>query len=218
VDLKIDHLDQASNHFTRIDQRAISSDVDKIINVARVYCETLLAYDIRPTLKHFPGLGRVAQETHFVSGTLECDRKYLEQNDWRPFREISTQTSPFIMLGHVRVPSIDPRFPASLSSAIITDIIRKDWRYDGILITDDFNMGAVAGRREGIGNAAVRAVNAGADLILLSYDGSQYYPVMYAMINAYRKGRLNLKVLNQSRRRICMHRPKRVGKAAITDL
>lgn len=212
VDLKIDHLDQAANHFTRIDRRAISSDVDKIINIARVYCETLLAHGIWPTLKHFPGLGHVTQETHFVPGTLEYDRTYLEQNDWRPFREIGTQISLFIMLGHVRIPSIDPCLPASLSSVIITDIIRKDWGYDGVLITDDLNMGAIAGRREGIGNAAVRAVNAGADLILLSYDGSQYYPVMYAMINAYRKGRLNLEVLNQSRRRICKHRPIGVGK------
>ena len=214
VDLKVDHLKQASNHLTRIDQRAISSDINKIINVAQIYCDTLLEHGIRPTLKHFPGLGNVTQETHFTIGTLEYDRKYLEQNDWRPFRKISTQASPFIMLGHVRVPSIDPCFPASLSSAIITDIIRKDWRYDGVLITDDFNMGAIAGRSEGIGNAAVKAVNAGADLILLSYDGSQYYPAMYAVIKAYRKGRLNLKVLNQSKQRLFIHRSAIVGQPA----
>ena len=218
VDLKVDHLKQASNHLTRIDQRAISSDIDKIITIAQVYCDTLLDHGIRPTLKHFPGLGKVTQETHLTAGTLDYDRKYLEQNDWRPFREVSLQTSSFIMLGHVRIPSIDPRFLASLSSAIITDIIRKEWKHDGVLITDDFNMGAIAGQSGGIGAAAVRAVNAGVDLILLSYDGSQYYPAMYAMIKAYRKGRLNLNMLNKSRQRLLTHRPKRVGPPVDADL
>jgi beta-N-acetylhexosaminidase len=111
------------------------------------------------------------------------------------------------MLGHVRVMAVDPNLPASLSPKIITDIIRKEWKFDGVLITDDFNMGAISQRKEGIGKSAVRAVNAGADLVLLSYDGSQYYHAMYEMIRAYYKGELDQTALNHSNQRLLAFAP-----------
>ncbi len=202
VDLKTARPGHKFNVRSRIDQRAISGDADTVTQVAGIYCSTLLEYGVRPTLKHFPGLGSVAEDTHFRTGTLGAGKKFLEQNDWRPFKEIIARTDPFIMLGHVRVPAVDPVYPASLSSAIINDVIRNDWKFDGVLITDDFNMRAVSGRKEGIGKSAVMAVNAGADLILLSYDGSQYYPVMYEMIKAYRNGMLDETVLKRSDERL----------------
>ena len=202
VDLKTARPGHKFNVRSRIDQRAISDDADTVTQVAGIYCSTLLEYGVRPTLKHFPGLGSVAEDTHFRTGTLGAGRQFLEQNDWRPFKEIIARTNPFIMLGHVCVPAVDPVYPASLSSAIINEVIRNDWKFDGVLITDDFNMRAVSGRKEGIGKSAVRAVNAGADLILLSYDGSQYYPVMYEMIKAYRNGMLDEAVLKRSDERL----------------
>ena len=182
VDLKTDRLSHKLNIHSRIDQRAISADARTVTQVAGIYCKALLDHGVRPTLKHFPGLGSVSEETHFTPGTLDGSRDFLERNDWLPFREIVARTDPFIMLGHVRVPAVDPALPASLSPKIITDIIRNEWKFDGVLITDDLNMGAIAGRPEGIGKSAVRALNAGADLILLSYDGRQYYNVMYELI------------------------------------
>lgn len=202
VDLKVDRLCHKLNLRSRIDQRAISNDVYTVTQVAGIYCATLLEYGVRPTLKHFPGLGNVTEETHFSQGTLGSSKKYLEQNDWRPFRAIINRTDPFIMLGHVRVSAVDPDYPASLSWKIITGVIRNDWNFNGILITDDFNMGAVSKRKEGIGKSAVRAVNAGADLILLSYDGSRYYPVMYEMIKAYQNGSLDETILEKSDERL----------------
>lgn len=202
VDIKTAELHHQFNRQSRIDLRAISADADIVTQVGEVYCNTLLGLGIRPTLKHFPGLGNVTEETHFTTGTLLKTREYLEQNEWRPFREISQAVSPFIMLGHVRVPAIDPDYPVSLSSKVISGLLRSEWGFDGVLITDDFNMGAIAGRKEGIGRSAVRALNAGADLILLSYDGDQYYEAMYELLKAYRNGQLDLAQLDRSKRRL----------------
>jgi len=207
VDLKTDRLSHKRNIHSRIDQRAISADTGTVTDVAVIYCITLLDHGVRPTLKHFPGLGSVSEDTHINPGTLSDSKDFLERNDWRPFRQIAARTDPFIMLGHVCVPAVDPHLPASLSKRMITDIIRTDWRFDGILITDDLNMGAIAGRKEGIGEAAVRALNAGADLILLSYDGSQFYNAMYEMIRAHEKGLLDLTILNKSNQRLLAVRP-----------
>jgi beta-N-acetylhexosaminidase len=207
VDLKTDRLSHKRNVYSRIDQRAISADIGIVADVAGIYCSTLLDHGVRPTLKHFPGLGSVAEDTHFNPGRLVGSKDFLERNDWRPFREIIARTDPFVMLGHVRVMAVDPNLPASLSPKIITDIIRKEWKFDGVLITDDFNMGAISQRKEGIGKSAVRAVNAGADLVLLSYDGSQYYHAMYEMIRAYYKGELDQTALNHSNQRLLAFAP-----------
>lgn len=207
VDLKTDRLSHKLNIHSRIDQRAISANVRTVTEVAGIYCEALLDHGVRPTLKHFPGLGGVSEDTHFSPGTLYGSKDSLERNDWLPFREIVARTDPFIMLGHVRVPAIDPSLPASLSPKLITDIIRNEWKFDGVLITDDLNMGAIAGRPEGIGKSAVRALNAGADLILLSYDGSQYYNAMYEMIKADQKGGLDRTALKKSSNRLLAFSP-----------
>ncbi len=210
VDLKTNGYKHYLNFYTRLDKRAISENVNRVVDVADVYCETLTEYGVRPTLKHFPGLGGVTEDTHWKEGILNFSREYLEKNDWRPFREVGLKTKSFIMLGHVSLPSIDADLPVSLSSKVISGVIRKGWAFDGVLITDDFNMGAIAERREGIAGSAVRALNAGVDLILLSYDGSQYYPAMYALLKAYRRGEINAEMLEQSRHRLSTFRPKDV--------
>ena len=207
VDLKTDRLRHKLNAHSRIDQRAISANVRTVTEVAGIYCETFLDHGVRPTLKHFPGLGSVSEDTHFRPGTLDGSKDHLERNDWLPFREIAARTDPFIMLGHVRVPAIDPSLPASLSPKMITDMIRNEWKFDGVLITDDLNMGAIARRPEGIGKSAVRALNAGADLILLSYDGRQYYNAMYELIKADQKGGLDRAALKKSSQRLQAFRP-----------
>jgi beta-N-acetylhexosaminidase len=99
-----------------------------------------------------------------------------------------------MMLAHVRLPDIDPQLPASLSRALVQGILRKKggdgWNYQGILITDDLNMGAVY--NEGIGRAAAAALDAGVDLVLVSYDHDQYYPALYAAADAWRKGGIDI--------------------------
>ncbi|KAB2841111.1 hypothetical protein F9K50_04590, partial [bacterium] len=136
------------------------------------------------TLKHFPGLGQVAVDTHLSEGRLEIPRDALEAADWLPFRATLGATRAFLMLGHVRVPELDPELPASLSPAIVRDLIRGSWGHEGIVITDDFTMGPIQGRPGGVGPAARQALEAGVDLILISYDPELYYEAMAFLLKS----------------------------------
>jgi beta-N-acetylhexosaminidase len=115
---------------------------------------------------------------------------------------VMANDSAFTMLGHARLTRIDPDRPASLSRAVVHGLLREGWKHDGVLITDDFSMGAVTLSREGAAGGAVAALNAGIDLVLVSYDPDQYYPIMYALLAAERAGQLNGETLRLSDQRL----------------
>ena len=85
---------------------------------------------------------------------------------------------------------------------MIAGMLRGEWKYDGVLITDNFSMAAVYRSSEGIDNGSIQALNAGVDLILISWDPDQYYPVMYALLKADKQGRLDREVLQRSDQRL----------------
>ena len=190
-----------NDRFTRIYQRAISNDPEVVAAAAGAYCDGLREAGIHCTLKHFPGLGRVFADTHLGGANLDTAPSELERADWVPFRSLMLRADSFTMLGHVTLSTLDPAHPASFSVAVVS-LLRRDWHYDGPLITDDFGMGAVYRSRQGIGEASVAALNAGVDLILVSFDTDQYYGVMHALLAADRDGRLQAEALRRSDERL----------------
>jgi beta-N-acetylhexosaminidase len=128
----------------------------------------------------------------------------LTNTDWLPFHALMCDNRAFIMLGHVRLTALDKERPVSMSPAVIAGLLRRDWKYDGVLITDNFSMAAVYRSSEGIVNGSIQALNAGVDLILISWDTDQYYPVMYALLKADRQGRLDREALKRSEQRLEM--------------
>jgi beta-N-acetylhexosaminidase len=194
-------LVNATDRFTRIYQRAISNDPDVVTAAAGAYCDGLSEAGVRCTLKHFPGLGRVVADTHLGGADLDVAPGELARTDWVPFRNLMPRTASFTMLSHVTVTALDRTHPASFSAPVVK-LLRRDWHYDGPLITDDFSMGAVYRSRQGLAEAGVAALNAGVDLILVSYDTDQYYMVMHALLAADRDGRLPPEVLRQSDERL----------------
>jgi beta-N-acetylhexosaminidase len=155
-----------------------------------------------PTVKHFPGLGRVREDTHHFQAELDVSLQELQRQDWLPFREVITHSHAFMMLGHVSLPEVDPENPASYSHKVVQGIIRNQWNHEGVLITDDFTMGSIYRDKHGIGNAAVSALNAGVDLVLVSYDGEKYYETMYAVIRADNNQQLDNVLLQKSKKRL----------------
>ncbi len=99
---------------TRLFWRAIDSDPYIVAKVAGWYCDTLTKFNIICTLKHFPGLGRVARDTHVASGDIMASQTQLELSDWLPFRRVMTEPGVATMIGHVRVDAIDKTTPAFL--------------------------------------------------------------------------------------------------------
>lgn len=190
------------DRLSRISQRAISSDPAVVSETAALYCETLALTGVHCTLKHFPGLGRVYGDTHVVGAELNVPARELDASDWLPFRALMKDSAAFTMLGHARLVQIDPDRPASLSQAVVHDLLRESWKHEGVLITDDFSMGAVTLSNEGASGGAVAALNAGVDLVLVSYDPDQYYPIMQALLAAERAGGLSGKMLEASDARL----------------
>lgn len=184
---------------TLIRRRAIAADPVLVNRVIGSYGAALMAQGVRPTLKHFPGLGPVMSDTHHFPARLEKPVELLAASDWQPFRG-AAQSGAAIMLAHVVLPEIDPALPASLSKAVVQGVLRRGWGYQGLLLTDDLTMGAVY--RLGIGNATVAALDAGVDMLLISYDPDQYYRAMHGAADALRRGTLDPAQLAASRRRI----------------
>ncbi len=195
-------LDYPNDRYTRVSERAISRDPAVVTQVAAWYCAALEEAGVRCTLKHFPGLGRVLEDTHLDHGNLTASVAELANTDWLPFRALMSRTKAITMLGHVRLTAVDRDHPASISRQVISGILRNDWKYDGILITDDFSMRAIYHSGPGIETGAVAALNAGADLILISWDPAQFYHVMYALLKAEQGGRLDREILLRSDERL----------------
>jgi beta-N-acetylhexosaminidase len=190
------------DRLTRISTRAISTDPQIVAEVAEDYCAQLSHHGVRCTLKHFPGLGRVVADTHLESADLALPPGELASTDWLPFRSLMRRPDIIVMLGHARLTAVDSTRPVSFSQPVVHGLLRTDWGYDGLLMTDDFSMGAVTRSPEGIGGGSVEALNAGVDLILVSYDPDQFYLVMHALIRAARAGVLRTDALDQSDQRL----------------
>jgi beta-N-acetylhexosaminidase len=195
------NLVNPNDRYTRIRDRAISGDPLIVADVARHYCLGLLEAEVRCTLKHFPGLGAVFEDTHFEAGHLRVPIDELERGDWIPFRSL-VGGGAFTMLSHARLAALDAERPVSFSETIVSGLLRGSWGQEGVLVTDDFSMGAVYASKAGIAAAGVAALNAGVDLILVSYDPAQYFTIMNALIAADRDGGLAPAALARSARRL----------------
>ncbi|MGI9335235.1 MAG: glycoside hydrolase family 3 N-terminal domain-containing protein [Gammaproteobacteria bacterium] len=196
VDLLPAGPDNPLDFHSRIKQRAISADPQLTARVALAYARGLEKHGVRATLKHFPGLGRVKTDTHHFSATLETPVAELEAHDWVAFKDVARRSNALIMLSHVVLEDVDDVNPVSFSRKSISSVIRGSWKHDGILITDDLTMGAAYGR--GLCTATVKALNAGVDLLLISYDYDKYYESMYCAAQALEQGRLTHRRFDRS--------------------
>ncbi len=201
VDLKLNPKNRNDGE-TRLRLRAIDADPYLVSKVAGWYCDVLAASNIMCTLKHFPGLGRVTRDTHVATAEISATEGTLELNDWVPFRRVMAKPNAVTMLGHVRIGVLDNATPASFSAAVINTLIRGTWAHDGLLVTDDFSMGAVTRSKEGVGGAAVKSLNAGTDFVLVSYIEKHFDAMMSAVLSADAAGELDGKALEVSRARI----------------
>ena len=179
-----------------INRRAISADPAVTTDIAAAYLRGLEAAGVTGTVKHFPGLGRVREDTHHFRARLETPIAELEASDWIPFRQTLARTGAYLMVGHVAVSAIDPARAASHSAAVINDVIRGKWGYEGLVMTDDLVMGPIY--QYGICAATVEALNAGVDLLLVAYDGLQFYRIYDCARSASAKGAIDQIAMEKS--------------------
>lgn len=169
----------ASDGTTRIAARAIGQDEGVIAGMAAQACRVMAGAGVQCTLKHFPGIGGAGGDTHL--GRVRIPG--LDARDLLPFREVIRTASPWIMVSHVTVDAIDPHRPASASAPVLA-VLRDQWGFDGLVITDDVSMRSFA---PDLRNHAVAAIRAGVDVLLVSYDTDLVYDVMEALLEARRR-------------------------------
>jgi beta-N-acetylhexosaminidase len=191
---------QNLDFYTRLSTRSISANPETVSRIAAGFSQGLLEAGVTPTAKHFPGLGRVAADTHLFGATLRTDPAVLAETDWVPFRAVLALPGEAVMLSHVALQMLDADVPASQSRRIVQTLLRETWHFDGIAITDDFTMGAV--EQVGLCRAVEGALNAGIDLILVSWDTDKAYPALRCALQAEADGRLDHTMMRQSARRL----------------
>lgn len=185
---------------TLIGYRAISDDPAIVAGIARSYVHGLEASGVDAAVKHFPGLGRVRADTHHFSANLDTPVAELEASDWRPFRDVLAGSKAQLMIGHVTLTAVDPDRAASHSRLVVDGIIRKKWNYQGVVMTDDLVMGAIY--QHNVCTAVVEALNAGVDLLLVAFDGTQFYRIFTCASDAFAQGKLDAATLRESEVRL----------------
>ncbi len=196
VDLRTAAVATGSQDATRTGQRAIAADPETTTQIALAYAKGLQDAGITPTLKHFPGLGPVEADTHRAAAVLTEGRAELEARDWIPFRTILGQSHAALMVAHVTTTAIDPTRPASQSRLVVQDLLRHDWGFSGLVITDDLAMGAV--RQTGLCEAVVGALNGGVDYLLVARGGHVVFAALRCALNALQNGALDPQMLDAS--------------------
>src|SRR6266446_3106103 len=144
-----------------IGDRAYGSEPERVARLGRAVCEGVLAGGVLPIIKHIPGHGRALVDSHRVLPRVAAAGALLTTSDFAPFRALSAM--PWAMTAHIVFEALDAAAPATFSQRLIDDIIRGDIGFDGVLISDDISMGALAG---GLGDRTRRALAAGCDLAL----------------------------------------------------
>jgi beta-N-acetylhexosaminidase len=158
-------LDLNNNpHNPVIAERSFGAEPKRAAELAMSWMAGSHAEGVACCVKHFPGHGDTNVDSHRDLPTVNKPVEELNRLELAPFR-IASGAAPAMMTAHIVYPTLDPENPATMSRRILNDLLREEWKYKGIIITDGMDMHAIAGRY-GVGNAAVRALTAGADMVM----------------------------------------------------
>lgn len=186
--------------------RSFSTNPDEVVRyasaVGKAYEEAGLWY----SYKHFPGIGKTDVDLHADTSVVPVSKETLLNEDTKVFVDLIKQSEPntyAIMVSHAMYPQIDPDHPSSLSKAIITDWLRKDMGYNGVVVTDDMDMGALA-KHYTFGDMAVQSILAGSDILLVCHEYEHMQEAYNGLMKAVKDGRISKERLDESVKRILL--------------
>ena len=186
--------------------RSFSTNPDDVVRyasaVGKAYDEAGLWY----SYKHFPGIGKTDVDLHADTSVVPVSKETLLNEDTKVFVDLIKQSKPntyAIMVSHAMYPQIDADHPSSLSKAIITDWLRKDMGYNGVVVTDDMDMGALA-KHYTFGDMAVQSILAGSDILLVCHEYEHMQEAYNGLMKAVKDGRISKERLDESVKRILL--------------
>lgn len=162
-------LDIRASDADFIGSRAFDTTPHGVAELAILTAQALAKEGIVATGKHFPGHGDTIVDSHVGLPTKLHTQTQLENRELIPFKALISAGIPTLMTAHIRYPSIDPEFPATLSHAILTQLLRNQLGFTGVCVSDDLEMGAVE-QGYTTGDAIVQAALAGCDMFIISKD------------------------------------------------
>ena len=191
---------------TVIGQRAFSADARTVAGLGPAAARRMMDQDVIPAVKHFPGHGDTAVDSHVGLPVVDKSPEELEETELIPFRAAIQSAGtdgqvPAVMVAHILLTQLDPERPASLSPAVVTGLLREELGFAGAVLTDDLTMGAVT-QSYGLGEAAVLAVEAGCDILLVCHGQDSVPAVRTALLEAAASGRITAERLDESVYRI----------------
>ena len=181
-------------------ERAFGPDPGWVSEQGRVVIEHLQAENIMAVAKHFPGIGRTVLDSHFELPDLDIDVDAMQGFDLFPFKTAISHDVAGIMLSHIRYTRIDPDWPASLSKTIADDLLRKQMGYDGVVMTDDLDMGAIA-KHYDLNTAIRQILSADIDMTLICHAGPDIENAFREILDVQRRSQsLKAKGMNSLER------------------
>lgn len=190
-----------SNSF--ISNRVFGSEPEDVTELSLAYAKGLASAGMIPTAKHFPGHGGMVNDSHLKAAKKMATLEELEQRDLMPFMQYAGAKYPkAMMMAHLALPNVDATgLPATYSQKIIQEILRNKYGYNGLVLTDDLEMGG-ASISDDLGERAIRAFLAGNDMLMLAGHPRNQKLAFEAMMTAVKSGRISEERLNESVARI----------------
>jgi beta-N-acetylhexosaminidase len=183
--------------------RSFGDDPDAVAGLGAAMIRGLQGAGVAATVKHFPGLGEVKQDTHHALGVVDADGDALSSGPLAPFRAGIGVGARLVMSAHVAVPALtgDPTLPATLSEVVLDRLLRSELGFDGVTISDALDMRALA---QGAAQPAViiAAVNAGVDLLLCSADRGALRRIEETLVDAASRGLFEARELQAASDRV----------------
>jgi len=189
--------------------RCFGNRTADVSEAGRYYIKSLQKHSVAAVAKHFPGIGMVREDPHLKRPVVDTDYGTVMEHI-QPFRHAVMSEVSAVMTSHVIFTAIDPELPASFSPAVADDLLRRDLGFQGVLVTDDLEMGGIT-EYDTVAEAALRAFIAGHDLLLVCHSPKRIRATVHEMQAACRDGRISTERLNTSlsrmehlRNRFCM--------------
>lgn len=188
-----------NNH--AIGDRAFGENKEDVIKYGIEFMKELQQNNIIPVVKHFPGHGATKKDSHFILPVINKDITELEQDDMLVFENAIQNGADAILIGHLIIKGITGMYPASLSKRFIGKYLRKKYRYNGLVITDDLKMRAIK-YIYGQNFAFKKAFEAGNDIIIFRYNKKEEEKAIQTTMDLVNENKISIGRINRSVKRI----------------
>lgn len=207
----VDVIDDRRSAFTNgLHSRAYGSAVEDVVSIASAFTDALQRTGIIGCLKHFPGLGASEVDSHEELPTVDIGEEEFRSVDLVPFKHlIDSRMARAVMVAHAAYPELDLQekdrdgklLPSSLSSNIVTKLLRNELGFEGLVLTDDLEMGAIM-KTYGVAEASLMAIQAGNDMVAICAGVDSILQAHETITSAVRDGRIGAQRLDDTVQRI----------------